>query len=453
MTPRCTAAATPLTPLTPFSQPTKCSPAPPFSPLSPASQPTKPLRAGLLLAERAEPLSIALLELSMQSDVEDLIDSKGILLLTALHSAVAASCPAARNCMAALANLTSLHDEVRTAVVGAGALPLLVAALEAESASEAATAIGNLCAPPSYFVDRDNQDRLRQLGALERLVTLLDDEQHSHAAARALGSLVVANPDAQAELLAAGGVSPLVARAREGAISPAARNAVSALAACASDRDASFAIAEAGGVGVLVGLLHAQRGCAKNAAFALSCLAAHGEVRIVATILAALAARPPPPAAERETPALARLLSALHILQSAEAQQRQQQLQEERERERERRQQLSSPASALSSPELPPTTPPVPLPLMHKPRSGAASPLVCTETAHSMEIKISPPAAGAPGQQQRGRAPLEGLLEEQLEAAASTLMEEGDALPSDDPAPPAAAGPLEGLQEARAGGD
>ena len=428
-----------------------------LSPLSPATQPTKPLSASALLAERAEPLSIALLELSTQSEVEDLIDSKCIALLIALLSAFDASSATARNCMTALANLTSLHDEVRTAVIDAGALPLLVAALESDAASEAATAIGNLCAPPSYFVDRDIQDRLRQLGALGRLLALLNDPEHAHAAARAVGSLVVANPDAQAELVAAGGVLPLVARAREGAGSSAARNAASALAACASDRDASFAIAEAGGVGVLVGLLHAQRGCAKNAAFALSCLAAHGEVRMTATILAALAACPPP-AAEKETPGLARLLSAL---QSAEAQQQQRQQQEQRQQERqqeqEQRQQvaLSSPASELPSPELTPTTPPVPLPIVYKPRSGASSPLVCTETAHSMEIKISPPPAGAPAQRERRRsrsapiAPLEGLLEEQLEAAASTLMQEGVLASASDPpaTPPSAADPLAGMQE------
>jgi hypothetical protein len=177
-----------------------------------------------------------------------------------------------------LLRLSRTSDTARDTIREAGAIPPLVALLnagaESEAAKNAADALWNLAINPT------NQDAIREAGgAIPLLVALLHAGAESEAAKNAAGalwSLADDNPTIRDAIREAGAIPPLVALLHAGADSEAVENAVRMLGSLALDNPTNQdAIREAGAIPPLVALLHwgAESDAAKNAAAALGILA------------------------------------------------------------------------------------------------------------------------------------------------------------------------------------
>jgi len=250
-----------------------------------------------VLAGSGEELARNLFELSKdETQREGVLAADGHLaLITLLHAG--AGSKTAEHAVGALMYLSCHVPASRLPIVQAGAVAPIVALLRtAPTASNeevlaiAANVVKNLATTSAGI------DACQKAGAIVPLVSLLGAA--SEIALQAAGALWNLSNDTEtnkpvniAEIREAGAIPPLVAL-----LHGEACNASGALCNLAFEAAAAAAIRSAGGIVLLVALLHAAEAeAAENAAAALFNISIRDQQSHGPAILAALAARPPPP--------------------------------------------------------------------------------------------------------------------------------------------------------------
>jgi len=266
-----------------------------------------------VLASSGEELAANILRLCLdETQREGVLAADGHLaLITLLHAGPDSN--TTKHAVGALVYLSHHVHASQLPIVQAGAVAPIVALLRtAPTASNqnvlanAALLVANLAQTSAGIIEA-----FQKASAIATLVPLLGAA--SEIAMQAAGALWNLSCDVEAkkvvnvaEILEAGAIPPLVALLH----GETARQAAGALRNLAAQAAGTSAIRSAGGIVPLVALLHAEAETAENAAGALDNMSAH-ESR--PTILAALAARPPPPrpAKPRATTGQTSLLSSL----------------------------------------------------------------------------------------------------------------------------------------------